>query len=363
MTWESRNDPWLGGHGATIARGRALTTLLVASGGGHLRQMLALKPRLDVAGPFLWAVPPSALALDYLRGQPFQPIPNVTSRDWRGAVRLTPQARQLMLREGVTRVVSTGAAPAPPFFLAGYALGLELHFIESATRSNGPSLSGQLVAQLPSVNLYTQYRHWADHRWQYCGSIFDGFQVVPAQPPARIRRVVVTFGTEQYGFRRAIERLLRLLPGDAEVLWQTGATDTTGLPIDAVEGVPGHTLNAAIRDADLVVCHAGTGSALSAFDAGKRPLLLPREARFGEHVDDHQLLTARTLTQLGLAVAPRLADLSQEHVRQCLNTAIVSSPNVPPLRLRGRRKRLWGPGARPGKVSAAAQFAELPQGG
>ena len=45
-----------------------------------------------------------------------------------------------------------------------------------------------------------------------------------------IRKVVVTLGTyKDYGFPRLIERLLEILPPEAEVLWQTGDTDVAGL--------------------------------------------------------------------------------------------------------------------------------------
>ena len=43
---------------------------------------------------------------------------------------------------------------------------------------------------------------------------------------------------------------------------------------------------AATAAADVVISHAGVGSALTALRCGKRPILVPREAARGEHVDD-----------------------------------------------------------------------------
>ena len=54
-------------------------------------------------------------------------------------------------------------------------------------------------------------------------------------------------------------------------------------------------MQAAIDQADLVIAHAGIGSALTAFDAGLCPVLLPHSAARGEHVDDHQQLIADDL--------------------------------------------------------------------
>ena len=44
----------------------------------------------------------------------------------------------------------------------------------------------------------------------------------------------------------------------------------------------------AIANADIIICHAGAGTLIRAIRAGKRPLVMPRQQRFGEHIDDHQ---------------------------------------------------------------------------
>ena len=52
-----------------------------------------------------------------------------------------------------------------------------------------------------------------------------------------------------------------------DTLWQTGSTPVDRLGIEANPYVPGAELEAAIRGADLVVSHAGTGSSLTALMA------------------------------------------------------------------------------------------------
>ena len=93
----------------------------------------------------------------------------------------------------------------------------------------------------------------------------------------------------------------RELPS-AEVLWQTGATDVSGLGIDAVETLPAADLEQAIADADLVISHSGVGTSLTTLEHGKCPVLLPRRRDHGEHTDDHQRLIAQELGRRGLAV-------------------------------------------------------------
>jgi hypothetical protein len=47
--------------------------------------------------------------------------------------------------------------------------------------------------------------------------------------------------------------------------------------------------------ADLVVSHAGMGTILTALTHGKRICIMPRQVRFGEHRNDHQLATVERL--------------------------------------------------------------------
>lgn len=54
-----------------------------------------------------------------------------------------------------------------------------------------------------------------------------------------------------------------------------------------------------VRNADTLIGHAGAGTIELALLHGKALLVLPRAKRFGEHVNDHQLATARKFEALG----------------------------------------------------------------
>jgi UDP-N-acetylglucosamine transferase subunit ALG13 len=60
-----------------------------------------------------------------------------------------------------------------------------------------------------------------------------------------------------------------------------------------------------VTGAELVICHAGSGIISSALRSGRRPLVLPRRAQHGEHVDDHQLQLAGRLAGYGFATLLR----------------------------------------------------------
>ena len=62
--------------------------------------------------------------------------------------------------------------------------------------------------------------------------------------------------------------------------------------------------DALMRDAELIVAHAGMGSVLTALRLRTPIVLLPRKASLGEHRNEHQLATARWLDgRAGIRVA------------------------------------------------------------
>ena len=65
------------------------------------------------------------------------------------------------------------------------------------------------------------------------------------------------------------------------MLWQTGDTDTSALGIDGYHAIPERELTQAMQEADVVVAHAGVGTALAALEVGKCPVLVPRRLAHG----------------------------------------------------------------------------------
>lgn len=111
--------------------------------------------------------------------------------------------------------------------------------------------------------------------------------------------IFVTVGTLQYPF----DRLLRALDDvDEELIVQGGSSTYRPEGATWLDFVEYPELVGYMRQARVVVSHAGVGSAMTAVSAGKRPLVVPRLKRHGEAVDDHQVAFARRLADKGLAV-------------------------------------------------------------
>lgn len=50
----------------------------------------------------------------------------------------------------------------------------------------------------------------------------------------------------------------------------------------------------------MLITHGGAGTMVNAVKRGKRVIVVPRLARYGEHVDDHQLELAKRLHGMNL---------------------------------------------------------------
>ena len=309
-----------------------MTTLLVASSGGHLAELHDLVPRLGVQER-RWVTFDSPQSRSLLAGEDVVHVPPAASRDLVGAVRDLVIARKMFRRRRYDRVISTGASVAMSFFVPATAAGVDCAYIESATRTDGPSLTGRMAARLPGVKMFTQYRSWADETWLYGGSIFDGFAAGPSGRRP-VRKVVVTLGTHpRYTFPRLLARLVDILPPGLDVLWQVGATEIDRMPAGARRQVPITEMRRAMREADVVVAHAGVGSALAAMQAGRRALYVPRRRAYGEHVDDHQVAMARELESRNLVVAREASDVTFADLEIAASWTVHASSGVAPFRL------------------------------
>jgi UDP-N-acetylglucosamine transferase subunit ALG13 len=120
--------------------------------------------------------------------------------------------------------------------------------------------------------------------------------------------IFATVGTHNQPFRRFLAALETL---DDDVVVQYGANERPAWAAEAKPFMAFEEVTGAMRDADAVVTHAGVGSILCARTLGHVPIVMPRLARLGEHVDDHQVELCHALAQAGrVIVAWRAADLA-----------------------------------------------------
>jgi UDP-N-acetylglucosamine transferase subunit ALG13 len=322
-----------------------MSTLFLATTGGHLEQLHALAARMPSDGPEVWVTHENEQSRSLLRDRDVEFVPYVGVNSLRDVAGCLPHAHRIWRSRDLTRVVSTGSGIALGYLPYLAARGVRCHYVESAARVGGPSKTGTVLDRVPGIRRYTQYPHWAAPRWVYRGSVFDAYTASDAaravEGPVR---VVVTVGTAaEFPFGRLVDRLAPLLAPrgplatatgrPVQVLWQTGCTPTGHLSIDAVPFLGADELGKAIADADLVVSHAGVGSALTALAAGRRPLLAGRSAALGEAGDDHQGQLADELERRQLAFARDPEEITVDDLLTALGAGTRRTDDVPTFEL------------------------------
>lgn len=118
--------------------------------------------------------------------------------------------------------------------------------------------------------------------------------------------IFITLGSQKFQFNRLLKKVDELI--EAHVI-----TD----PVFAQKGysdyVPRHYAYKDFLDrdeferyetaAEIVITHGGTGAIIGAVKKGKKVIAVPRLAKYGEHVDDHQMQLIQQFDNMGMIEA------------------------------------------------------------
>jgi UDP-N-acetylglucosamine--N-acetylmuramyl-(pentapeptide) pyrophosphoryl-undecaprenol N-acetylglucosamine transferase len=276
--------------------------LFAASTGGHLAQLARLAPRFNPHPDSLWLTFRTPQSESLLKGKRVKYVPYIAPRDFAGAARAALTVRRLVHSERFDRAVSTGAAIAVSVLPIAKLAGVRTTYIESVSRVKGPSLSGRMIAAMHAAELYTQHESWATGSWRPYDGVLSAFEPVEGTP-VQNPRLFVTLGTiEGYRFDSLVDGLLRSGLADDHTEWQLGHTTRDDLPGNALHQMSSERFQSNLRNADVVVTHAGVGTILQLLEEGVYPVVVPRDKKRNEHVDNHQYQIADLVQKLGIGM-------------------------------------------------------------
>jgi UDP-N-acetylglucosamine transferase subunit ALG13 len=134
----------------------------------------------------------------------------------------------------------------------------------------------------------------------------------PVETAVEAPLVVVTVGTDHHRFDRLVrwmDHWYSQQPGEIRVVAQTGTAQQSRVFPCQPYLAPGD-LEEAVGAATAVVSHGGPATIMGVRSLGLMPIVVPRDARLDEHVDDHQQRFARWLAARGeIALATTEAEL------------------------------------------------------
>lgn len=292
---------------------KRLRLCLAASGGGHLRQLLDLRPVWSAHDAF-FVTEDTALGRSLDQRTYFMPhfgwgqakLGAPFKMAWRAFISFFRSAA-LMMRERPQAVITTGAGAV--FFTVIWArlLGARIISIESFARFEHPSLFGRMVAPL-AHDFVVQSAQLAQHYPK--AHFFDPFKILDQSVGPKQPLVFATVGAI-LPFDRLVSSVAELKAEgaiDERVIMQVGERGLHPAGIEAVESLPFGEVQALLRVASVVVCHGGTGSIITALREGCHVISMPRLARLGEVYDDHQAEITDAFAKRGLVLSATTTD-------------------------------------------------------
>lgn len=115
--------------------------------------------------------------------------------------------------------------------------------------------------------------------------------------------IFVTLGSQKFQFNRLLKEIDRLIEENEineEVFAQTGYSDYQPKNYNYKEFLDREEFNEIMSRCDKVITHGGTGAIVGAVKKEKKVVAVPRLAKYGEHVDNHQIEIINEFKKLGL---------------------------------------------------------------
>lgn len=104
--------------------------------------------------------------------------------------------------------------------------------------------------------------------------------------------IFITLGSQKFQFNRLLKTVDDLVERGIvtdEVFAQSGYSDYKPKHYSYKQFLDREEFAEYEAKSDIVITHGGTGAIIGAVKRGKKVIAVPRLAKYGEHVDDHQL--------------------------------------------------------------------------
>ena len=127
--------------------------------------------------------------------------------------------------------------------------------------------------------------------------------------------ILVTVGSQKFQFNRLLQEIDKLIEEKVikeKVFVQIGVSDYIPKNYEYKDFLTQDEFNKKIDECDILITHAGTGVIVNALKKEKKVIAVPRLAKYGEHVDDHQIQLINEFKELNfIEPAYEVSDIKQ----------------------------------------------------
>lgn len=135
--------------------------------------------------------------------------------------------------------------------------------------------------------------------------------------------IFITLGSQKFQFNRILKEVDRLIEEGVikdSVFAQIGSSDYEPVNYPFKHFLSRDEFAKFQSECSIVITHGGTGAIIGALRKGKKVLAVPRLAKYGEHVDDHQLQLLHQFDEMHLIEAC----YEMEHLADAYNRLLVT---------------------------------------
>lgn len=299
---------------------------LAASGGGHLRQLLDLKP-LWSRHDYFFVTEDTALGRSVAADNATEFVPHFAigqARLGRAGIMLLNaltsiwRSFRIIARRRPDFVITTGAGSQLFIVLWSRLFGGQIILIDSFARFDKPSSFARLAGPLAHHRIAqsaVSAQFWEG------AEVFDPLRETSCLAKEKDELVFATVGAT-LPFERLTGMVLEAKKSGAiteSVILQVGKEKRrfdVEQDVEVVEELSFDEIKATLARAKIVVCHGGTGSIITALQHGCATVVLPRKFELGEHYDNHQTEITQNFVGRGLVLTAHTPDEFEQALSQ-----------------------------------------------
>lgn len=131
--------------------------------------------------------------------------------------------------------------------------------------------------------------------------------------------ILVTLGTQDKPFTRLLDAVQQLIDKGIikdKVVVQAGCSKYESKDMEIFDLIPMDDFDKLMSECDLLITHGGVGSIVSGLNKDKKVIAIPRLAKYGEHVNDHQKQIIDNFNKKGYIIGIEETDELEEALKK-----------------------------------------------